>query len=153
MVYNRWWFKKDRYAITIGGGAMDNPGRYRTLLPPIDGADAVSGSPYFTTNPGNPFKAWDTSFTFDWMPKQYVTFLAEYGYRHANEPYFTGQGGITPPGGNNGNPGAPVLGTTFVPGPLLSATPGYTCVAGTAGWCPDLRHDEPSIRLAIMVKF
>ena len=59
MLYNRWWFKKDTYGITIGGGAMDNPGRYLTLLPPINGADAITGSPYFTQNPGDPYKAWD----------------------------------------------------------------------------------------------
>jgi len=159
MLYNRWWFKKDLYGITLGGGAMDNPGRYLTLLPPINGADAVSGSPYFTGNPGDPFKAWDTSLTFDWMPRQYITFRAEYGYRHANVPYWTGRGGITP--GVNGNPsvipgpnaGTVVPGTTFAPGPFLSATPYFTCVAGATGWCPDLRKDEPSIRYAIMVKF
>jgi Putative beta-barrel porin-2, OmpL-like. bbp2 len=159
MLYNRWWFKKDLYGITLGGGAMANPGRYLTLLPPINGADAITGSPYFTQNPGDPYKAWDTSLTFDWMPKQYITFRAEYGYRHANVPYWTGRGGITP--GDNlfpstvPNPGGgSVVGTTtFVPGPFLSATPGYTCVAGSAGFCPDLRKDEPSLRYAIMVKF
>jgi hypothetical protein len=159
MLYNRFWFKKDLYGVTVGGGAMANPGRYLTLLPPINGADAVSGSPYFTANPGDPYKAWDASLTFDWMPKQYITFRAEYGYRHANVPYWTGRGGITP--GVNGapstipNPAAgSVVGTTaFVPGPFLSATPGFTCVAGAAGFCPDLRKDEPSLRYAIMVKF
>ena len=159
MLYNRWWFKKDLYGITLGGGAMANPGRYLTLLPPINGADAITGSPYFTQNPGDPYKAWDASLTFDWMPKQYITFRAEYGYRHANVPYWTGRGGITP--GVNGtpstvpNPGAgSVVGTTtFVPGPFLSATPGFTCVAGSAGFCPDMRKDEPSLRYAIMVKF
>jgi len=159
MLYNRWWFKKDLYGITLGGGAMANPGRYLTLLPPINGADAITGSPYFTQNPGDPYKAWDASLTFDWMPKQYITFRAEYGYRHANVPYWTGRGGITP--GVNGTPstvpnpgaGSPVGTTTFVPGPFLSATPGFTCVAGSAGFCPDLRKDEPSFRYAIMVKF
>lgn len=158
MLYNRWWFDKDQYGITLGGGAMANPGRYLTLLPPINGADAITGSPYFTTNPGDPYKAWDTSLTLDWMPKQYITFRMEYGYRHANVPYWTGHGGITP--GVNGTPstvpnpgaGSVIPGTTFVPGPFLSATPGFTCVAGT-GWCPDLRKDEPSMRYAIMVKF
>jgi Putative beta-barrel porin-2, OmpL-like. bbp2 len=158
MLYNRMWFKKDIYAITVGGGAISNPGRYLALLPPINGADAISGSPYFTQNPGDPYKAWDGSVTFDWMPKQYITFLWEYGYRHANVPYFTGRGGITP--GDNINPstvpnpaaGSVVPGTTFVPGPILSATPGFTCVAGP-GFCPDLRKDEASIRMAIMVKF
>ncbi len=60
MLYNRWWFDKDKYAITVGGGAFDNPGRYLTLLQPINGADAVSGTPYFPEGPGLPFKAWDT---------------------------------------------------------------------------------------------
>jgi hypothetical protein len=159
MLYNRWWFKKDLYGITLGGGAMANPGRYLTLLPPINGADAITGSPYFTQNPGDPYKAWDASLTFDWMPKQYITFRVEYGYRHANVPYWTGRGGITP--GDNvtpstiPNPGAgSVVGnTTFAPGPFLSATPGFTCVAGSSGFCPDLRKDEPSMRYAIMVKF
>ena len=159
MLYNRWWFKKDLYAITLGGGAMANPGRYLTLLPPINGADAITGSPYFTQNPGDPYKAWDGSLTFDWMPRQYITFRAEYGYRHANVPYWTGRGGITP--GDNVNPstvpnasaGSVVGSTTFMPGPILSATPGFTCVAGATGFCPDLRKDEPSIRYAIMVKF
>jgi Putative beta-barrel porin-2, OmpL-like. bbp2 len=159
MLYNRWWFKKDIYGITLGGGAMDNPGRYLTLLPPINGADAISGSPYFTQNPGDPYKAWDASLTFDWMPKQYITFRAEYGYRHANVPYWTGRGGITP--GTNGTPstipnpsaGSVVGSTTWAPGPVLSATPGYTCVPGPTGWCPDLRKDEPSFRYAVMVKF
>jgi len=159
MLYNRWWFKKDLYGVTLGGGAMSNPGRYLTLLPPINGADAITGSPYFTANPGDPYKAWDTSLTFDWMPRQYITFRMEYGYRHANVPYWTGRGGITP--GDNVTPstipnpsaGSVVGSTTFVPGPLLSATPGFTCVAGATGFCPDLRKDEPSMRYAIMVKF
>ncbi|MCU1269740.1 MAG: hypothetical protein JWN74_1034 [Acidobacteriaceae bacterium] len=159
MAYNRWWFKKDTYGFTLGGGAMNNPGRYLVLLPPINGADAISGSPYFTQNPGDPFKAWDASATFDWMPKQYITFRWEYGYRHANVPYFSGRGGITP-GVNitpstvpNPTAGSLVGNTTLVPGPFLSATPGLTCVAGSTGFCPDLRKDEPSIRMAIMVKF
>lgn len=159
MLYNRFWFKKDQYAITLGGGAMANPGRYLTLLPPINGADAITGSPYFTQNPGDPYKAWDTSITFNWMPRQYITFVTEFGYRHANVPYWSGRGGITP--GDNGypgtipNPGAgSVVGdTAFIPGPYLSATPGFTCVPGSTGFCPDLRRDEPSIRSAIMVKF
>jgi len=51
MLYNRAWWGKDKYAVTIGGGQMNNPGQYLTLLPPINGADAVSGSFYF---PGGP---------------------------------------------------------------------------------------------------
>ena len=48
MLYDRMWFHKDLWAITLGGGEMSNWGRYLTLLPPINGADAVTGSPYFT---------------------------------------------------------------------------------------------------------
>jgi hypothetical protein len=147
MLYNRWWFKKDHYGLTLGGGQMNNPGRYLVLLPPINGADAVSGTPYFPEAPGLPYKAWDGSITFDWMPKQYITFLWEYGYRHANVPYFTGRGGITPPGGNNGNPAEYVCMDNTA---SLTAT---GCGENGGLWTPDLRKDEASIRMAIMVKF
>jgi len=150
MLYDRTWFKKDKYAVTVGGGAFDNPGRYLTLLQPINGADAVSGSPYFPEGPGLPFKAWDTSVTFDYMPKQYITFLWEFGYRHADVPYFTGRGGITPPGGNNGNPGQFVCMDNTPAGTTLTPT---SCAADGGVWFPDLRKDEPSLRMAIMVKF
>jgi Putative beta-barrel porin-2, OmpL-like. bbp2 len=150
MLYDRTWFKKDKYAVTVGGGAFDNPGRYLTLLQPINGADAVSGSPYFPEGPGLPFKAWDTSVTFDYMPKQYITFLWEYGYRHASVPYFTGRGGITPPGGNNGSPGQFVCMDNTPAGTTLTPA---SCASDGGVWYPDLRKDEPSIRMAIMVKF
>ena len=130
MVYNRAWFHKDRYAITVGGGKINNPGRYLVLLPPINGATATSGTPYFTENPGDPFKAWDISGTYDYMPSQYITFRWEFNHRHANVPYWSGPGGITPPGGNNGNPGANI-----------------------SGWQPDLRRTEDRATMAILVKF
>jgi len=147
MWYNRFWFDKDKYAVTVGYGVLDNPGRYLTLLPPINGADAVSGSPYFPQTPGTQYKAWDTLATFDYMPRQYITFRWEYGYRHANQPYWSGRGGITPPGGNNGFPGE------FV---CMDNTPdptGAGCAAHGGLWSPDLRRDEPSLRMAVMVKF
>ncbi len=150
MLYDRTWFDKDKYAITVGGGAFDNPGRYLTLLQPINGADAVSGSPYFPEGPGLPFKAWDTSVTFDYMPKQYITFLWEFGYRHADVPYFTGRGGITPPGGNNGDPSQFVCMDNTPAGTALTPT---SCASDGGVWYPDLRKDEPSLRMAIMVKF
>jgi len=53
------------------------------LLPPINGATATSGTPYFTENPGDPYKAWDISGTYDYMPSQYITFRWEYNHRHA----------------------------------------------------------------------
>ena len=147
MLYNRFWFNKDRYAVTLGGGVMSNPGRYLTLLPPINGADAVSGSPYFPESPGTAYKAWDNSVTFDYMPRQYITFLWEFGYRHANVPYFTGRGGITPPGGNNGFP-AQFVCMDNSPDPT-----GAGCSSHGGLWNPDLRKNEPSLRMAIMVKF
>ena len=51
MLYNRWWFKKDTYGLTLGGGAMANPGRYLTLLPPINGADADQRLALFHAEP------------------------------------------------------------------------------------------------------
>ena len=110
MAYNRFWFDKDKYAVTVGGGKINNPGRYLVLIPPINGATAASGTPYFTANPGDPYKAWDTSATFDYMPSQYITFRWEYNHRAANVPYFSGRGGVTPPGGNTGTPGSLVDG-------------------------------------------
>jgi hypothetical protein len=147
MVYNRTWFKKDRYGLTLGYGAFDNPGRYLTLLPPINGADAVSGSPYFPQTPGTPFKGWDALATWDWMPKQYITFRWEYGYRHASVPYFSGHGGITPPNGNNGFP-AQFACNDGTPDPT-----GAGCSTHGGLFQPDLRKNEPSLRMAIMVKF
>jgi hypothetical protein len=131
MVYNRFWFRDDRFAVTLGGGAINNPGRYLVLLPPINGATAFSGTPsYFTQNPGDQFRAWDYSFTFDYMPKDFVTFRLEFNRRVANIPYFSGPGGITPPGGNTGPPGS------FVP-----------------GFAPDLTKTESRITSAILVKY
>jgi len=130
MVYNRWWFKKDRYAVTVGGGEINNPGRYLVLLPPINGTTATSGTPYFTENPGDPFKAWDISGTYDYMPSQYITFRWEFNHRHASVPYWSGPGGVTPPGGNTGAPGSIV-----------------------SGWSPDLRKTEDRATMAILVKF
>ncbi len=113
MTYQRIWLHHDLFGITIGGGAINNPGRYLVLLPPINGATAITGSPYFPENPGDPYKAWDASATFDYMPKQYITWRFEYGHRASNVPYFTGPGGITPAGGVTGSPGLIVPG--FVP--------------------------------------
>jgi len=143
MIYNRLWFDRDKYALTLGGGQINNPGRYLVLLPPINGATAASGTPYFTANPGDPYKAWDMSGTFDWMPSQYITFRWEYNHRAANVPYFSGSGGVTPPGGNNGAPGS------FV---CLS---GFTTCNGspTNTWFPDLRKTENRLNMAILVKF
>ena len=44
------------------------------------------------------------TFTYDYMPSQFIVFRAEEAYRYSDLPYWTGRGGVTPPGGNNGNP-------------------------------------------------
>lgn len=130
MVYNRLWFAGDRHALTLGGGAINNPGRYLVILPAINGATAASGTPYFTTNPGDVYRAWDVSLTYDYMPNPFLTWRSEFEHRAANVPYFSGAGGITPPGGNQGAPGSLV-----------------------SGWSPDLRRTENRLNLALLVKF
>jgi hypothetical protein len=157
MIYNRFWFHRDLFGLTLGGGQINNPGRYLVLIPPINGESAVTAatnSPYFTGNPGDPFKAWDSSITFDYMPKQYITFRAEYDYRHANVPYWSGRGGITPPGGNNGAPQFFACSNGASSG-QTSLGPAETACGGGASsvWFPDLRRDESFIDLSIMVKF
>jgi hypothetical protein len=163
MFYNRSWFKKDKYGLTLGGGQINNPGRYLVLLPPINGETASSAAinaPYFTGNPGDPFKAWDSSITFDYMPKQWITFRWEADYRHANVSYWTGHGGVTPPGPggvpytNNGDPQyfACNDGNSSMQETLSGAQ--TACGAqGSSVWFPDLRKDEMLVDFDILVKF
>ena len=129
MAYNRLWFWENRIGLTVGGGAITNPGRYLVLLPPINGATAFSGTPYFTYNKGDPYQAWDMQISADYSPVQFVTFRVEYNHRAANVPYFSGPGGVTPPGGNQGAPGSMV-----------------------EGWTPDLRPTEDRITVSMGVK-
>jgi hypothetical protein len=154
MLYDRTWFNHDTIGLTLGGGQMTNPGRYLTLLPPIDGAFAASGSPYFTENPGQGAHMWDGTVTLQYMPKQYITWWAEVGYRHSDIPYFAGRGGVTPPGGNNGLPqyytcssGASAMTN------VLSAAE-TACGGGLSSvWFPDLRRSETKLSIGVMVKF
>lgn len=151
MVYDRTWWDRDLFAFTLGGGMINNPGRYLVLIPPINGETAASAainSPYFTFNPGDPFKAWDVSGTFDYMPRQWLTFRFEGDFRHANVPYFTGHNGITPPPGtNNGFP------TEYA---CMDGTPSLTATGcGNDGglWTPDLRKREFLLDIDLLVKF
>ena len=163
MLYNRAWFKKDTYGLTIGGGQINNPGRYLVLLPPINGETAPSAAinaPYFTGNPGDPFKAWDVSVTYDYMPRQWLTFRWEYDYRHASVPYWSGRGGVTPPGSggvpytNNGYPQffACNDGNSSMSMTLSGAQTACAAQSSTV-WFPDLRKDQSTINLDILVKF
>ncbi len=55
MLYDRTWFKRDLYGLTLGGGKINNPGRYLVLLPPINGETAASAainSPLLHREPG-----------------------------------------------------------------------------------------------------
>jgi hypothetical protein len=129
MAYNRMWFEHDHYGLTFGGGAIKNPGRYLVLLPPINGATASSGAASFTENPGDDYTAWDTQLTGDYMPTENVIFRLEFNHRWASVPYFTGSGGVTPAGGNQGTPG--------------SAVPGFS---------PDLKQVEDRVTVAMMIR-
>jgi hypothetical protein len=183
MFYDRTWFKKDHYGLTIGGGQINNPGRYLVLLPPINGESASSAAinaPYFTGNPGDPFKAWDTTLTFDYMPVEWLTWRWEYGYRHASVPYWNGHGGMTPPaylgatyGTNNGSPTefACMDGSAVAPptgqkiGQVPNNADGFGAPAYVDAYCgssssphggvwyPDLRRDEQYVDIDLMVKF
>ncbi len=180
MMYQRFWFKKDVWGLTLGGGQMSNPGRYLTLLPPINKATAVTGSPYFTQNPGDAIQQHDGTITLDYMPSQFITFRLETGYRYSNQPYWTGHGGITPPGGANGSPsdyqcaaggdsGYGYVYTSYASSspvgvsgqPLaiqncqnLGLSNGYnTSGDKRALWWPDLRTNQTVSTLAIMVRF
>jgi len=88
-----------------------------------------------------------------YMPRQYITWWAEVGYRHSDIPYFAGRGEVTPPGGNNGDPQYYTCTT--------GATAGTASLAGAeAGggglssvWFPDLRRSEAKVSVGVMVKF
>jgi hypothetical protein len=120
MLYDRAWFNHDRQALTIGGGQINNPGRYLVLVPIINEATALTGTPYFSQNPGDKFVATDGTVTFTYMPRQFITYLVEYGYRHANVPYWTGRKGMTPPGANTQTP--------------VGSSSDYICTNGSASF-------------------
>ncbi|MGN6567345.1 MAG: outer membrane beta-barrel protein, partial [Flavipsychrobacter sp.] len=125
MFYNRIWFHKNKFAWTIGGGLMTNPGRYLVLYPTGDASPLPNpynptqtiGTHPFSANPGDQFKGWDCSTNFDWMPNQSLTVRIEYVHRHASVPYFAGRGGVTSP-------------------------TGYTTTPIPPGWAPDLVNTE-----------
>jgi len=135
MFYNRIWFAQNKFAWTIGGGLMTNPGRYLVLyptgqaspLPDPNNPTQTAGAFPFSANPGDAFNGWDCSTNLDWMPNQSVTFRIEYVYRHSDVPYFAGKGGVTSP-------------------------TGYTTTPLPADWRPDLVKSESRIILAILFR-
>ncbi len=110
MAYHRIWFFDEVLAWTIGGGQMQNPGRY-LVLPPTgvatpyqalstDGVGYTSpGSQAFSLNPGTTFNAWDIETGFQYMPTEQTTYGLEVNHRQADVPYFAGHGGVTAPDG------------------------------------------------------
>jgi hypothetical protein len=63
------------------------------------------------------------------MPNPFFTVRLEYNHRQSSVPYFTGHGGVTPPGGNQGDPGSQV-----------------------PGWTPDLVKYENRATAALLLK-
>ncbi len=140
MVYNRVWFCKNRFAWTLGGGFMNNPGRYLVLAPTGDASPLPNpnnptqtfGSHPFDMSTGTQFKAWDCSTNIDWMPNQSITFRIEYVHRESSVPYFAGPGGVTSPDGYST--------TAFGPGTQYP------------NWKPDLVKTEDRIIVAILFR-
>src|SRR6218665_1768335 len=69
MFYHRTWFAKNKLAWTIGGGYMNNPGRYLVLyptgqaspLPNPNNPTASAGAFPYSANPGDAFEGYDYS--------------------------------------------------------------------------------------------
>ena len=146
MLYNRLWFAHNVYAVTLGGGFMNNPGRYLALVPPINGATAATGTPYWTENPGQKLYQWDAQLNFQYMPKDWITWWTELTYRHSDVPYWSGPGGVTPPLGNTGSPASFVCNN----GSVIGAD---ACASEGGVWFPDLRTREVIWGAGILVKF
>ena len=146
MLYDRSWFDQDRYAVTIGGGVLNNPGRYLALVPPINGASAVTGTPYFTQNPGQKLYQWDLQLNFQYLPSDWITWWTEFTFRHSDVPYWSGPGGVTPPLANTGAPASYVCNNGSIVGADNCATEGGI-------WYPDLRSREVIWGAGVMVRF
>ncbi|KAI9449333.1 outer membrane protein family-domain-containing protein [Russula earlei] len=135
MFYNRIWFAKNKFAWTIGGGLMNNPGRYLVLyptgqaspLPDPNNPTQTEGKFPFSANPGDQFHAWDASTNLDYMPNQSILFRLEFVHRHADVPYFAGPGGVT-------------------------SQTGYTTSVLDPNWRPDLVNSEDRIILALLFR-
>lgn len=135
MLYNRLWFYKNKFALTMGGGVMKNPGRYLVLyptgqaspLPNPNNPTGTEGAFPFSANPGDKFEGWDASLGFEWMMNQSISVKTEYVHRHANIPYFAGPGGVTSPNG-------------------------YSTTALPPDWRPDLRQTEDRVIVALLFR-
>jgi hypothetical protein len=135
MFYNRMWFCKNKFAWTIGGGFMTNPGRYLVLYPTGDASPLpnptnptqTAGTHPFDTSPGTKFQGWDCSTNFDIIPNQSILFRIEFVHRESSVPYFAGHGGVTSPDG-------------------------YTTTPLPPDWKPDLVKMENRVILAVLFR-
>jgi len=135
MFYNRVWFAKNKFAWTVGGGWMTNPGRYLVLyptgqaspLPNPNNPTQTEGMFPFSASPGDKFEGWDASTNIDWMPNQSITFRIEFVHRESSVPYFAGQGGVT-------------------------SQTGYSTTPLDPNWRPDLVKSENRIIAAILFR-
>lgn len=135
MFYNRIWFFKNKFAWTIGGGVMTNPGRYLVLyptgqaspLPNPNNPTQTEGAFPFSANPGDTFNGWDCSTNIDFMPNQSITFRVEFVHRESSVPYFAGKGGVT-------------------------SQTGYSTTPLDPNWRPDLVKSESRIILALLFR-
>lgn len=135
MFYNRIWFLQNKFAWTVGGGYMKNPGRYLVLYPTGDASPlpnptnptATAGTHPYSANPGDPFSGFDCSTNIDWMPNEHILFRLEFVHRESSVPYFAGKGGVTSPSG-------------------------YTTTGLSNSWVPDLVKSENRVILAILFR-
>ncbi len=135
MFYNRIWFAKNHFAWTVGGGYMNNPGRYLVLyptgqaspLPNPTNPTSTAGTYPYSANPGDRFEGFDYSTNLDWMPNQHLTVRLEYVHRQSSVPYFAGRGGVTSP-------------------------TGYATTPLTPDWKPDLVKAEDRIIFAVLFR-
>jgi hypothetical protein len=135
MIYYRIWFHQNKFAWTMGGGMMTNPGRYLVLYPTGDASPLpnslnptqTAGTHPFSTNKGDQFNGWDCSTNIDWMPNQSITFRLEFVHRQTDVSYFAGPGGVTSP-------------------------TGYTTTPLPANWKPDLVKTEDRIIFAVLFR-
>lgn len=134
MFYNRVWFAK-RWAWTLGGGWMKNPGRYLVLYPtgeasplpnPTNPTQTAGRFP-FSANPGDPFEGWDASTNIDFIPNQNILFRLEFVHRESSVPYFAGRGGVT-------------------------SQTGLTTTALDPTWRPDLVRAEDKVIFAVLFR-
>lgn len=142
MLYNRFWFDHNTFAFNFGGGVITNPGRYLVLTPPINGATNFTLSPYFSQAPGDKYKAWDTTETFDYMPTETFTLRFEYVHRWADVPYFAGHGGITPQVATG------IYQNVGTPGSMVPDS----AVVGGVPFKPDLRQSEDRVTVNMLIR-